>query len=107
MYINLGTRWIARGISRKIFHKIGGSEGSLKIFWFLGVQPCGIVFVSGTLHFSGLGSQVQIPGVDLHHSSSHAVAVTHIQNRGRWVQMLAQGQSSSGKKEDWQQLAQG
>ena len=33
-----------------------------------------------------------------HHSSSHAVAAFHIQNRGRWAQMLAQGQFSSSKK---------
>ena len=31
-------------------------------------------------------------------SSSHAVAASHIQNRGRLAQMLAQGQSSSSKK---------
>ena len=31
---------------------------------------------------------------------SHAVAMTHIQNRGRLVQMLAQGKSSKGKKKD-------
>ena len=30
-----------------------------------------------------------------HHSLSHAVVVSHIQNRGRLAQMLAQGQSSS------------
>ena len=30
-----------------------------------------------------------------HHSSSHTVAASHIQNRGRLAQMLAQGQSSS------------
>ena len=33
-------------------------------------------------------------------SSSHAVAVSHIQNRGRLVQMFAQGQSSSAKEEE-------
>ena len=58
----------------------------------------GIVVKSGALHFGGLGLQVQILGVDLHHSSSHAVAVTHILNRGRLAQMLAQGKSSSPKK---------
>ena len=43
------------------------------------------------------------------HSSSHAVAVSHIQSRGRLAQMLAKGQSFSSKKEeDWQwMLAQG
>ena len=35
-----------------------------------------------------------------HHSSSHAVAAFHIQNRGRWAQMLAQGQFSSTKKKE-------
>ena len=33
-----------------------------------------------------------------HCSSSHAVAVSHMQNRGRLAQMLAQSQSSSAKK---------
>ena len=47
------------------------------------------------LYFGGLGL---VPG---HRATpligSHAVAVTHIQNRGRLAQMLAQGKSSSGK----------
>ena len=34
----------------------------------------------------------------IHRSSSHAVAATHIQNKGRLAQMLAQGQSSSSQK---------
>ena len=39
------------------------------------------------------------PGHGLtHHSSSRAVEATHIQNRGRLAQMLAQGQPSSSKK---------
>ena len=33
-----------------------------------------------------------------HRSPSHAVAASHIQNRGRWAQMLAQGQAPSRKK---------
>ena len=33
-----------------------------------------------------------------HCSSSHAVAVSHIQNKGRLAQMLAQQQSSSTEK---------
>ena len=38
---------------------------------------------------------------------SHVVAgILHI-SRGRWAQMLAQGQYSSAKEEDWQWLAQG
>ena len=45
---------------------------------------------------------VQILGADLWHSSSHAVAATHIQNRGTLAQMLAQGQSSPQKnKKKW------
>ena len=54
-------------------------------------QLCGSVVKSGMLCFGGLGSWVQISGMDLHHSSSHVVAVTHIQNRGRSAQKLAQG----------------
>ena len=61
--------------------------------------PCGIVVKFSALHFSCLGLQVQIPGVDLHHSSvNHAVVATPIQNRGRLAQVLAQGKSSSSKK---------
>ena len=41
------------------------------------------------------GSQDQILGVNLHHSSSHAVAASHVQNRGRLAQIVAQGQYSS------------
>ena len=44
------------------------------------------------------GSGVWVPGLDLHHWSSHAVVVSHMQNKGRLEQMLAQGQSSSSKK---------
>ena len=33
-----------------------------------------------------------------HRSSSHAVAASHIQNRGRLAQMLPQGQSPSPKR---------
>ena len=51
------------------------------------------------LHFSSPGFE----GSDLgcgpaHCSSSQAAAATHIQNRGRLAQMLAQGQSSSPKE---------
>ena len=42
--------------------------------------------------------RVQILGMDIHHSLSHAVAATHIQNRGRLGQMLAQSASSSTKR---------
>ena len=45
------------------------------------------------------GSPVQIPGVDLH--TTHPAMLwqmSHIQNRGRWAQMLAQGQSSLAKR---------
>ena len=53
-----------------------------------------------------LHTWLQWPGVcgfDLGHgptdiSSSYAVVVSQIQNRGRLAQMLAQGQSSSSKK---------
>ena len=56
--------------------------------------PGGIVVKFGVLHFSDPSSQVQIPGTDLHHSSSCAAAAFHLQNRGRWAQMLARGKSS-------------
>ena len=49
------------------------------------------------------GSQIQIVGSDhghgpTYHLSSHAVAASHIQNKGRLAQMLGQGQSASPKK---------
>ena len=43
------------------------------------------------LHFSGLGLRVQILGMDLDLLTSHAVEASHIQNRERLAQMLAQG----------------
>ena len=48
------------------------------------------------LHFGGLGSRIQSPGVDL--LISHAVEASHTQSRRILVQMLAQGESSSPKK---------
>ena len=64
----------------------------------LGGWPGGVVvkFTCSALVAQGLW--VWILGVDLHHSSSHALAVSHIQSKGRLAQMLAQGQSSSPKK---------
>ena len=63
------------------------------------VPTGGIVVKFSALHFGSPGLWVQIQGTDLHHSSSNAVAASHIQNRGRrWAQMLAQQQSSSSKK---------
>ena len=58
-------------------------------------QPRGLVVKFGALHFGSLGL---VPG----HGSiplinGHAVAASHIQNRGRLAQMLAQGESSSAK----------
>ena len=67
----------------------------LKLSWG---WPGGVVIRFGTLCFSSPGSQVWIPSTGLHHSSSHTVEASHIQNRGRWAQMLAQGQFSSSEK---------
>ena len=51
------------------------------------------------LHFGCLGFVSLDLGHGLTHcSASHAVAASHIQNRGRLAQMLAQGQSSLPKK---------
>ena len=51
------------------------------------------------LRFGGLGFTALDPRCGpMHHSSNHAVAASHIQNRGRLAEMLAQGQSSSQKK---------
>ena len=71
----------------------------------LGSRPSGLVIKFSTFHFGGLGL---VPGHGLTPLiSSHAVVATHVQNRGRLAQMLAQGQSSSAKKkktkeENWQ-----
>ena len=42
------------------------------------------------------GSQVRIPGMDLH--TTHQVVVSHKWNRGRLARILAQGKCSSSKK---------
>ena len=49
----------------------------------------------GELCFGGRGSA---PGHGPTSVSSHAVAVTHIKNRGRLAKMLVQGESSSQKE---------
>ena len=52
------------------------------------------------LHFGGLGFVGSDPGCGpTYRSSSHAVAASHIQNRWRLAQMLAQGQSSSQQQQ--------
>ena len=59
-------------------------------------QPHGLVVEFGMLHFSSLGSD---PGHRLTPLIGRAVAATHMQKIwGRLAQMLAQGESSSGKK---------
>ena len=58
--------------------------------------PHGLVVKFGMLCFGGLGSVPRYGPTLL--IGSHAMATTHIQNRGRLAQMLAQGKSSSGKK---------
>ena len=60
-------------------------------------QPHGLVVNFGMLCFSGLCS---VPGHEpILFMGGHAVVATHIQIRGRLAQMLAQGKSSSAKKE--------
>src|SRR3712207_7859349 len=52
-----------------------------------------------SLHFSGPGFTGSDPRHRLtHHSSSQSVAASHIQNRGRLAQMLAQQQSSRSEE---------
>ena len=48
------------------------------------------------LHFRSLGLVPRWRPTPL--GGGHAVVVTHIENRGRLAQMLAQGKSSSSKK---------
>ena len=61
-------------------------------------QPHGLVVKFGMLCFSSPGLVPRHGPTPL--SSGHAVVATHIQNRGRLAQMLAQGESSSGKKKE-------
>ena len=59
-------------------------------------QSLGLAVEFGVLRFGGLGS---VPGCrPTPLISGHAVVATHIQNRGRLAQMLAQGESSAKKK---------
>src|SRR3712207_9464764 len=55
------------------------------IFFFLMIRrpPRSTLFPYTTLFRSGLGSRVRIPSADIYLLSSHAVAVTHVQDRGR------------------------
>ena len=60
-------------------------------------RPGGVVVK--VTHSASVAWGLGIPGRrPTHRSSSHAVVASHIQNRGRLAQMLAQGQSSSSKK---------
>ena len=59
-------------------------------------QPCGLVVKFGVLHFGSLGSAPCCRPTPL--IGGHAVAVAHIQNRGRLAWVLVEGKSSSSKK---------
>ena len=51
------------------------------------------------------GAQVQIPGTNLHHSSSYAVVAIHIQNKGKIDTYVSSGLIFlKQKEEDWQQM---
>ena len=67
-----------------------------------GGQPCGLVFKFDMLHVGSLGS---VPGGrPTPFVGSHAVAVTHTQNRGRLAQIWALQIFLKQKVEDWQQM---
>ena len=63
-----------------------------------GGQPSGIVFKFACSASAAQASQVQILSPDLALLVSHAVAASHIRNRGRLAQMLPHEQSPSSKK---------
>ena len=65
---------------------------------YIEASPGGLVVKFSTVCFGGLGS---VPGHRPTQSSvsGHAVMVAHIQKEKDWQQMLAQGESSSAKKE--------
>ena len=58
--------------------------------------PHGLLVKFNTLHFSSAGSVPRHGPIPL--VGGLAVMVSHIQNRGRLAQMLAEGKSSSSKK---------
>ena len=58
-------------------------------------QPCGLTVKFGVLCFSGLGSAPRHRPTPLIRGR---VCGTHIQNRGRLAQILAQGESSQAKR---------
>ena len=62
----------------------------------------GLEIKFGMLHFSSLGSVSRHGPTPL--ISGHAVALAHIQKEEDWQQMLAQGESSSAKKEKKKQF---
>ena len=62
----------------------------------IGGQPHSLIGKFGALCFGSPGSAPRSGPTPL--VSGHAVAATHIQNRGRLAQMLAQGDSSSAQK---------
>ena len=64
----------------------------------MGGWPSGLVVKFGMFCFGGLGSVLGCGPTIL--GGGHTVVVTHVQNRGRLAQMLAQGESSSSQKKD-------
>ena len=66
---------------------------------------CSLVVKFGMLHFCGLGSQVRIPGMDLHHSSAMLQPRPTYKTEEAWQSMLAQGESSSAEQENTDQKA--
>ena len=90
----LSSIWFVKAL---LFHLCYSSRKKNKVFR---ASPGGLAVKFNALCFSGpgFGSWVQT----YHGSvSSHAVLTAHIlkKNRGRLARMLAQGESSSGKKE--------
>ena len=67
-------------------------------------QTCHLVVKFGALHFRDPGSVPRHGPRPL--VGGHAVAATHIQNRGRLAQMLAQGESSSAHTQKERQKSQ-
>ena len=85
--------------------EMGHWEGRTWLLWYsckkmhhLRSSPVAEWLKFHLLCFSGPGFTGSDPGHGPAPLTSHAVAVSHIQNRGRLAQVLAQGQSSSSKK---------
>ena len=70
----------------KISEEVSTQYTAKLLFWG---QPSDVLVKFMCFVLAAQGLWVGILGTNLHTSSSHAAAASHIQNRGRFAQMLA------------------